>query len=51
MNLTQTLAFLNLSSRAGAIPGQRDVLDGRKVLFTGTAMEVWRWLQATGRIP
>lgn len=53
--LTETLRRLGYRHRQAstsvrAVLGQRDVLSGEAVVFTGRAHEVWAWLRREGRI-
>lgn len=50
-SLTDVLASLGMT-RTPATNGQHLILDGAgEHVFTGTAIQTWRWLKATGRIP
>lgn len=47
--LHDVLRELELTTRT-AEHGRKDLLDGRRVVFTGTADDVWKWLRATKRV-
>jgi hypothetical protein len=44
-SLNQTLKSLGYVMRPSGLPGQRHILKGRELLFTGSAHEVWGWLE------
>jgi hypothetical protein len=48
LTLTQALALRGLTHRKAARgPYAKDILDGDRVVFTGTAHSTWQWLHAT----
>ncbi len=51
MTLNEVLNALGLTTRNGGRGQGKEILDGGTIVFTGPALEVWRWLHETGRWP
>ena len=51
LTLNEVLAALGLTTREHLDVEGKEILDGGSVVFTGPALEVWRWLHETGRWP
>lgn len=51
LTLNETLAKLGFTTRPGEHQYEKDILKDGKVVFTGSAGDVWDWLQEEGMCP